>query len=221
MRPRRHAAFAAPSPLSTAPSPRCRPQFTTHTAPTASLPPPQLSRRSLISLLPILSLPLLPAESQTFTTPPPPNYDANKSRRYIPIGRPAPDRAAPTFKTKPFSIDPNLQAEDLRIGTGALVEAGSLVVAKWVMLLDDGTTLDDANEELAAYFRPGAHQVVPGVEDGVVGMREGGKRRVRGSAERVLTSVRMGYDIGERSLVPNEAVVFLDIQVDRVNPYGR
>lgn len=87
--------------------------------------------------------------------------------------------------------------------------------------MDDGTTIDDANEKLAAYFRPGAHQVVPGVEDGVVGMREGGKRRIKGSAERVLTSVRMGYDIGERSLVPNDAVVFLDIQVDRVNPYGR
>lgn len=109
----------------------------------------------------------------------------------------------------------------MRAGAGQVIDATCLVAARWVMVLDDGTTVDDENEKRVALFRPGAHQVPPGVEDAVVGMKEGGWRRVRGSAERVLTSVREGYDIGERSLVPNGATVFIDVFVDQVNPYGK
>lgn len=88
------------------------------------------------------------------------------------------------------------------------------------MVLEDGTTVNDDNEKQAAMFRPGAHQVPPGIEDAVVGMRAGGVRRVCGSSERVLTKVALGYDIGERSLVPNSSKVFVDVFVDRINPYG-
>lgn len=89
------------------------------------------------------------------------------------------------------------------------------------MVLADGTTVNDANERQPALFRPGAHQVPPGIEDSVVGMRVGGVRRVCGSSERVLTRVAVGYDIGERSLVPNGSKVFVDVSVDRIDPYGK
>lgn len=127
------------------------------------------------------------AQSGTLTAPP---YDANKTRRYVEIGRPPPDRPAPQFEAgkKRFKVGAGLEAQDIHTGQSDIsVQPGSLVVARWVMVLEDGTTVDIANEKQAAMFRPGAHQVPPGVEEAVVGMRPGGVRRVKGTSERILT----------------------------------
>lgn len=66
------------------------------------------------------------------------------------------------------------------------MKPGSLVVARWAMVLEDGSTVDAANEKQAGIFRPGAHQVPSGIEDSVIGMRPGGKRLVKGTSERIL-----------------------------------
>ena len=36
----------------------------------------------------------------------------------------------------------------------------------------------------------------------------------------VTRNITTGYNIGERSLVPNGANVFIDISVDRIDPFG-
>lgn len=141
------------------------------------------SRRALLALIASCAALQIrrPAESV-------PIYDAMKTKRYVDLGRPPPDRKPPTFiDGQPvFPID-TLQAQDLTVGKGDAVKKGTLVVARWVTVLDNGSTLDDSNEAHPAVFRPGAHQVPPGVEDAVIGMRVGGVRRVYGTAERILT----------------------------------
>lgn len=196
------------------PFPTCFPVF-------ASLTPLSVPRRTLITLLPAFLFPFLPASAQNYPKLPTPKYDANKSRRYLEIGRPSPDRSPPDFTATPFTVDEDLLAQDLTVGKGSTVERDSLVVARWVMVLADGTTVDDTNERQPALFRAGTHQVPPGIEDAVVGMRVGGVRRICGSSERILAKVSLGYDIGERSLVPNGSKVYVDLSVDRINPYGR
>lgn len=147
----------------------------------------KVTRRVVLSLLAASSvLPLIQdvlAEQAEVES-----YDANKSRRYIPEGRPPPDRPAPKFdKSKAlFDIDEDLKAQDLTTGSGEVIEKGTLVKARWLAVLDDGTTVDDSNETQAALIRPGAHQVPPGIEDAIIGMQKGGVRRVSGSSGRIL-----------------------------------
>lgn len=116
-------------------------------------------------------------------------YDVLKSRRYVDIGPPPPSAEVPKFLSSipVFSIDDKLQAQDISAGEGAPVTDHALVVARWIIRLSDGTMVDDSNARRPSLFRPQAHQVAPGIEDSVVGMKKGGHRLVSGSAERILT----------------------------------
>lgn len=97
------------------------------------------------------------------------------------------------------------------------VTSGSLVAVDWSVSLPDGTIADSRSDTL---FRPGAHQVAPGVEDSVIGMKEGGCRLVRASSERIYSVVREGGEVGERSVVPKGVILWLRVCVKKVNPYG-
>lgn len=151
---------------------------------------PLTSRRIFLTLLlsPLIALPSHSvAASSTIEL-----YDPIKSRRYINTGRPKPDAEPPKFSTSipVFSIDEKLQAQDITSGTGDVVAPGNLVSCRWLVRLEDGTTIDDINIAQPSLFRPGSHQVPPGIEDSVIGMRARGQRRVSGSAERILTYVK-------------------------------
>lgn len=150
-----------------------------------------ISRRTLIQT--ILALPAIfiphtddPALASSTDIE---EYDVFKSRRYVDIGPPSPTAEVPKFSsTIPvFSIDDKLQAQDISAGEGAPVTANALVVARWIIRLSDGTMVDDSNARRPSLFRPQAHQVSPGIEDSVVGMKKGGHRLVSGSAERILS----------------------------------
>ncbi|KAI0567188.1 FKBP-type peptidyl-prolyl cis-trans isomerase [Gracilaria domingensis] len=143
----------------------------------------KVSRRTFVAF--IASLPLTYKSKSVKGAP---EYDAIRTRRYVDLGRPPADRKPPTFidNVPIYPID-ELKIQDIVVGNGGTVKNGSLVVARWVTILDNGSTLDDTNENNPAMFRPGAHQVPPGVEDAVVGMRVGGMRRVYGTSERILT----------------------------------
>lgn len=116
-------------------------------------------------------------------------YDVLKSRRYIDIGPPSPPSDLPGFVSDVpvFSIDDRLQAQDVALGDGPPVTPSALVVARWRARLPDGTVVDESNARRPVLFRPHAHQVPPGIEDSVVGMKRGGHRIISGSAERILT----------------------------------
>lgn len=152
----------------------------------------QLSRRVLLSILIGSAVGMATFEGQAaqLEISGQDSYDAIRTRRHVGIGRFPPDRPAPEFdsRKKLFQIDAGLEAQDVKVGQGDVsVQSGSLVVARWAMVLEDGTTVDASNERQAAIFRPGAHQVPPGIEDSVIGMRPGGKRLVKGTSERILT----------------------------------
>ncbi|CAN8075665.1 unnamed protein product [Agarophyton chilense] len=186
-----------------------------HMAPNTDMVQP-VSRRAFMTFLATLPIAVVSKSVESAS-----EYDAIKTRRYVDLGRPPADRKPPTFveNIPVYPID-QLRFQDIVVGNGETVEKGTLVVARWVTVLDNGSTIDDTNESRPAMFRPGAHQVPPGVEDAVIGMRVGGVRRVYGTAERILTNVVLGYDIGERSPVPNQSNLYIDLFIDQVNPYG-
>jgi FKBP-type peptidyl-prolyl cis-trans isomerase len=73
-----------------------------------------------------------------------------------------------------------LEITDLTVGTGATAVNGSLVTVHYTGTFTNGQKFDssyDTGQPLGP-FRLGAGQVIPGFEQGIVGMRVGGKRRI-------------------------------------------
>lgn len=73
-----------------------------------------------------------------------------------------------------------LQISDEIIGTGAVAEPGDSVTVNYVGSLTDGTVFDaSANHGSAGFtFTLGAGQVIKGWDEGIVGMKVGGKRKL-------------------------------------------
>lgn len=81
----------------------------------------------------------------------------------------APGEALPT----------DLVITDTVIGSGAEATPGSMVTVNYVGALPDGTVFDaSANHGQPFTFQLGAGQVIRGWDEGVAGMKVGGKRRL-------------------------------------------
>ncbi len=71
-----------------------------------------------------------------------------------------------------------LQIEDLSVGTGATVVTGDVVTVNYTGTLLDGTQFDTSIGKTPFTFRVGAGSVIPGFDQGMLGMKVGGKRRL-------------------------------------------
>jgi len=71
-----------------------------------------------------------------------------------------------------------LQVTDKVVGTGAAASSGDIVTVNYVGALTNGTVFDaSANHGTTGFtFALGAGQVIQGWDQGIVGMKEGGKR---------------------------------------------
>ena len=69
-----------------------------------------------------------------------------------------------------------LQIEDVTVGTGATVVVGDTVTVRYVGSFLDGRVFDPGTNPIT--FRVGTGQLIPGFEQGMVGMRVGGRRRL-------------------------------------------
>jgi FKBP-type peptidyl-prolyl cis-trans isomerase len=72
-----------------------------------------------------------------------------------------------------------LQYEDTVVGTGPEAVAGKGVEVHYTGTLDDGTKFDSSHDRNKPFsFRLGAKQVIAGWDEGVAGMKVGGKRKL-------------------------------------------
>ncbi|HET7746348.1 MAG TPA: FKBP-type peptidyl-prolyl cis-trans isomerase [Vicinamibacteria bacterium] len=72
-----------------------------------------------------------------------------------------------------------LVVEDLVVGTGATAAAGDTVTVHYVGAFLDGRVFDSSVSRGTPYtFRLGAGAVIQGFDQGVTGMRVGGRRRL-------------------------------------------
>ena len=72
----------------------------------------------------------------------------------------------------------SLVTEDLSVGIGAAAANGDTVTVNYTGMFLDGRVFDTSVGKTPYTFRIGAGQVIAGFEQGVVGMRVGGRRRV-------------------------------------------
>ena len=68
--------------------------------------------------------------------------------------------------------------EDLVVGDGPVAETGTQVTVHYTGRLEDGQVFDSSEGNDPITFTLGSGQVIQGWEDGLVGMRAGGTRRL-------------------------------------------
>lgn len=89
---------------------------------------------------------------------------------------------APKIVTKPSG----LKIQDLRVGKGAVARRGQTVSVNYRGTLANGTFFDQSYGRGPFSFQLGAGQVIKGWDEGVAGMRVGGKRKL-------IVPAKLGY----------------------------
>lgn len=74
---------------------------------------------------------------------------------------------------------PGIEKEDIVVGTGPAVKKGDRVSVHYTGRLLDGTQFDSSLDRGVPFeFVVGEKQVIEGWDDGIVGMKKGGKRKL-------------------------------------------
>ena len=98
-----------------------------------------------------------------------------------------------------------LELIDLTVGDGAEVEAGDTITVNYQGNLLDGTIFDSSWQRGQPFTTPiGVGQVIPGWDEGMVGMREGGRRILVIPSDQAYGSAGAGPLIG-----PDTPLVFV------------
>lgn len=105
-----------------------------------------------------------------------------------------------------------LEAVDETIGTGATAQSGDQVTVNYVGMLTNGTVFDaSANHGTQGFtFTLGAHMVIQGWDLGIVGMKEGGKRKLI-----IPAALAYGSQSPAASIPANSTLVF-EVQLVKV-----
>ncbi|KAK9062659.1 hypothetical protein SSX86_019848 [Deinandra increscens subsp. villosa] len=113
------------------------------------------------------------------------------------------------------TTESGLQYKDIKVGSGPTPPVGYQVAANYVAMVPSGQVFDSSLEKRQVYiFRVGSGQVVKGLDEGLLSMKVGGKRRlyVPGSLAfpKGLTSAP-----GRPRVAPNSPVVF-DVSLEYI-----
>ncbi|XP_071706904.1 peptidyl-prolyl cis-trans isomerase FKBP16-3, chloroplastic-like [Rutidosis leptorrhynchoides] len=77
------------------------------------------------------------------------------------------------------TTESGLQYKDIRVGSGPSPPVGYQVAANYVAMVPSGQVFDSSLEKRQVYiFRVGSGQVVKGLDEGILSMKVGGKRRL-------------------------------------------
>jgi peptidylprolyl isomerase len=109
------------------------------------------------------------------------------------------------------TTESGLQYYDIVKGTGTTAEAGNTVSVHYSGWLEDGTQFDSSVDRGEPFtLTLGAGGVIPGWEEGLLGMQVGGKRQLR-----IPAALAYG-ETGSGPIPPNATIIFdielLDVQ---------
>ncbi len=104
----------------------------------------------------------------------------------------------------------NLQIEDLAVGNGAEAVKGNIITVNYKGTLTDGTQFDSSYDRGEPFsFNLGAGQVIQGWEEGFVGMKVGGKRKL-------TIPPSMGYGSRDMGVIPPNSTLIFEVELLKV-----
>ncbi len=96
---------------------------------------------------------------------------------------------------------------DLVIGSGTLAEAGKNVVVHYTGYLTNGFKVDSSvDRDAAIEFSLGSGEMIKGWDEGVVGMKVGGKRKL-------VIPPALGYGASDNGPIPGNSELVFDIEL--------
>ena len=152
----------------------------------------QKIENSQISLTPTI----YPSPTQTPTT--------NASTSAIITGQPATNGASMNNIT---TTADGLQIQDLTVGTGQEVKSGDTVTVNYLGTLTDGVKFDssyDRNQPFSTQI--GVGQVIKGWDEGIVGMKVGGKRKL-------IIPTTLGYGNQAAGSIPANSTLVFEVEL--------
>ncbi len=126
-----------------------------------------------------------------------------------PAAPPTTPAAAPPASTlgKPQVTPSGLSITDLVEGTGPSAHSGMTAKVHYTGWLKNGTEFDSSKSRGPFQFRMGGGQVIPGWDEGLIGMMVGGKRRL-------VIPPHLGYgDRGSPPIIPPDAELTFEIEL--------
>lgn len=101
----------------------------------------------------------------------------------------------------------DLQIEDVVVGTGVEATAGKSVTVHYTGTFEDGNQFDSSVGRGPFSFKLGMGQVIKGWDQGVAGMKVGGKRKLTIPSE-------LGYGSrGAGNVIPPNATLLFDVEL--------
>jgi FKBP-type peptidyl-prolyl cis-trans isomerase FkpA len=129
----------------------------------------------------------------------------------------SPDQPTATATTSPVS---SLESVDLKEGGGAAVAAGQTAVVEYTGWLYEaaapdkkGKQFDSSTGHAPFRFKVGAGDVIAGWDQGVVGMKVGGRRRLVVPADLAYGSAGAGGGV-----IPPGATLVFDVELVAIEP---
>jgi FKBP-type peptidyl-prolyl cis-trans isomerase len=104
-----------------------------------------------------------------------------------------------------------LQYHDEMEGTGAVVKAGNMVEVHYTGTFKDGKKFDSSRDRDQPFtFKVGEGQVIKGWDEGLVGMKVGGKRKL-------VIPYQLAYgERGRPPVIPPKSELHFDIELLRI-----
>jgi FKBP-type peptidyl-prolyl cis-trans isomerase len=116
--------------------------------------------------------------------------------------------AAPAGATaQTAAVEPKVEMVDSVVGKGAEAVSGKSVTVHYTGTLKDGTKFDSSVDRKEPFtFALGAGQVIKGWEQGIVGMKVGGKRKLTIPAE-------LAYGANAVGAIPANSTLIFDVEL--------
>jgi FKBP-type peptidyl-prolyl cis-trans isomerase len=104
------------------------------------------------------------------------------------------------------SMGGQLLVQDTLLGTGEEAQIGSIITMHYTGMFEDGTVFDSSVGGQPYRFVLGGGQVVPGLDQGLQGMRAGGKRLI-------IIPPELAYGAQGYGPIPGNTTIVFDIEL--------
>jgi FKBP-type peptidyl-prolyl cis-trans isomerase FkpA len=113
--------------------------------------------------------------------------------------------------TQPAASSSGLSVQDTTVGTGAAAQPGDTLTVNYTGKLADGTVFDTSVGKQPFTFTLGAGQVIPGWDQGLVGMQVGGERTL-------VIPPALAYGAQAVGPIPANSTLTFDVTLISITP---